>query len=71
MLTKEQQEHLDSIIREFNEAYIIKYTAGAIEHGGFLGDMSALDLAINLLDEGMDIVGYALTLIDKLKYHEE
>lgn len=71
MLTKQQQEHLDSIIKAFSETYIRKYTAGAIEHGGFLGDMKPLDLAYNLFEEGMDTVAYALTLIDKLKYREE
>jgi hypothetical protein len=71
MLTKQQQDHLDSIIQSFSEAYIKKYTAGAIEHGGFLGDMPPLELAYNLFEEGMDTVAYALTLIDKLKYHEE
>lgn len=67
MLTKQQQEHLESILRRFSERYGKKYTVGAVEHGGYLGDMSALELAYNILDEAMDQVGYAVTLIDQLE----
>jgi len=71
MLSKQQENHLSSIIEKFSEAYIKKYTAGALEHKGYLGDLSPLELAINIFEEAMDQVGYALTLIDQLQDDSE
>lgn len=70
-MTQEQQEHLAHIISEFKRLYPPKYRKGAVEHGGFLGDIKPLDLAYMLLEEGMDTIAYAITLIDQLKYQEE
>ncbi len=44
-----------------------KYLAGAIEHGGNLNDLSALEMAENLLEEAIDSVFYAEALVNKLK----
>ena len=64
-LTNEQLDNLKLILDTFNQKYPPKYKKGAIEHDSCLSDMSPLELAYNLLEEGMDTVAYAVTLIDK------
>ena len=51
---------------ELYKAMEAKYLAGAKEHGGDLEDMSALDLAKNMLEEDMDKIFYTMALINKL-----
>lgn len=65
-LSDEQLDNLKLILDTFNQKYPPKYTKGAVEHNSCLSDMPPLELAYNLLEEGMDTVAYAVTLIDKL-----
>lgn len=70
-MTIEQVKKLSLILDTFAEKYPPKYKAGAEEHGGTISDMSALDLAYNLLEEGMDTVAYAVILIEKLQQDKQ
>lgn len=71
MLSARQEALLNLIIETFNEKYPAKYTKGAFEHGGYLGDLTSLELAYNILEEGLDTVGYAVTLIKNLQKSEQ
>jgi hypothetical protein len=68
MLTKDQEEHLDSIIERMNELVRSKYEAGAIAHGGLLSDLSDEQLEQEELFEMLDLLVYRVTrIINKLK----
>lgn len=54
-----QEAHLASIISETNRLLDAKYRVGQDEHGGFL---AAKPQAVNLVEEALDQVVYALTL---------
>jgi len=59
-MTKQQREHLNTIIKTFEKEYSKKYKQGAKEHGGNLWQKGGIiDMAI---EEAYDLVGYLLTL---------
>lgn len=70
-LTVEDVEALSLILDTFAKKYPPKFRKGAAENEGCITDLTALDLAYNLLEEAMDAVAYAVILIKKLQYHEE
>lgn len=64
MMTKEHEDHLNTIIKTFNEIVIPKYTRGHEEHGGKLWEKEGLiDEAIM---EAVDMVVYLVTLKQQL-----
>lgn len=65
MLTDEQQEHLASILEYIGEVMAAKYTAGAIEHGGNIWDMTVDQLEHEELNEMIDLLVYRVTKILK------
>lgn len=66
-LSEDQQNHLDSIIKEFSESVTTKYIKGQQEHGGNLWLKSGLiEMA---LEEVYDMAVYLITLREQLKDH--
>ena len=64
-MTKEQEEHLNSIVKDASIAIATKYRAGQDEHGGNLWTKKGIiDMAI---DEAIDQVTYLLTLKRQLE----
>jgi len=67
-MTEEHHQHIDHILRTFNQRCVDKYISGNEEHGGFLPDKEGIiDMAI---DEAIDQVIYLVTLkgqLDKAK----
>ncbi len=67
MMTREQEEHLESVKKEFSTWCDYKYRKGQAEHGGDLikvDPSQVLDMAI---DEAVDLVVYLLTLKQQMK----
>lgn len=65
-MTKQQKEHLKSVLAEFVRLGDVKYRAGADEHGDFLGDLSAEVLCDQAIGEAIDQIFYLFTLKSKL-----
>lgn len=64
-MTKEQDEHCDSIMIEATERIRAKYDAGVKEHGGNLWEQDGLlEESIN---EVIDLLVYLLTFKQQLK----
>ena len=66
-LTKEQNDHLVSLIVYFAEAVTNKYVTGQKEHGGNIWDMSAERLLDEAINENLDQFTYLMTLKQKMK----
>ena len=65
-MTREQEDHLESIKLYFVSKVDVKYRAGQKEHGGNLFDMSAMQMLDCGIDEALDQVVYLVTLRQKL-----
>lgn len=65
-MTFEQEKHLNHIKAEFVREVDIKYRAGALEHGGDIRDIAAIQLVREIKAEAVDLFVYADTLESKL-----
>jgi hypothetical protein len=65
-MTKQQQHQLRRIKREFRRRVDRKYRAGVAEHGGYLGDLSELELIDNAMAEAIDQFCYLYALREKV-----
>ncbi len=65
-MTREQEDHLESIKLYFVSASDKKYRAGQAEHGGNLFDMDTIQLLDCAIEEAIDQVVYLITLRQKL-----
>lgn len=65
-MTPEQTNHLAKLKFAVSRRLQDKYTKGAVEHGGFLWEMSREELLENAIDEAIDQLTYLLTLKGKL-----
>lgn len=66
-MNQQQIDHENQIIEEFVEDHQAKYEKGAIEHGGFLGDVPADQLTDFAIEEVLDQASYLYTLKPKVK----
>jgi hypothetical protein len=64
-MTKQQRHQLRKIKREFRRRVDSKYRAGAMEHDGYLGDLSELVLVENAMAEAIDQFCYLYALREK------
>jgi hypothetical protein len=60
------EQHLESIKRDFMFLVDTKYRKGNKEHGGNLQDLSDVQLLDAAIDEAIDQVTYLLTLREKI-----
>ena len=65
-LSKEQLEHVTSIMQEVDSRIFAKYSKGQEEHGGNLFDLSTIELVDNALDEVIDMAVYLISARRKL-----
>lgn len=65
-LTEQDDELLFDILDSFDNKAEKKFKRGKAEHGGFLGDMTPLQLLDNAIDETIDQYTYLYTLRLKL-----
>ena len=61
-MSKDQEDHLQSIKDSMVQLINEKYRKGAVEHGGNLWDMSGLQLLQEAMNETADQTVYLLTL---------
>lgn len=66
-MNPQQIDHENQIIEEFVRDHQAKYEKGAIEHGGFLGDVPADQLTDFAIEEVLDQASYLYTLKPKVK----
>lgn len=64
-MTKQQERQLRQIKREFRRRVDRKYRAGVAEHGGYLGDLSELELIESAMAEAIDQFCYLYALREK------
>jgi hypothetical protein len=57
-LTPEQIDDLDNLLQFWVDKYPPKYTDGAIEHDGFLGDLHVMQFAQESVKEVLDLMSY-------------
>lgn len=65
-MTREQEDHLESIKLYFISSVDTKYRKGQAEHGGNLFDMPTITLLDCAIEEAVDQVVYLTTLRQKL-----
>jgi hypothetical protein len=65
-MTREQEDHLESIKLYFISTVDTKYRKGQAEHGGNLFDMSAMQMLDCAIEEALDQVVYLVTLRQNL-----
>lgn len=65
-MTREQEQHLQSLKESFLREFDAKYRRGQAEHGGSLFEMPMLDLIRNAKEEVLDQWAFLCTLEDQL-----
>ncbi len=65
-MTKEQEDHIDTLKEQFCLLAEIKYSRGVEEHEGNLWELSPEDILEEAIGEAIDQVIYLLTLKQKL-----
>jgi hypothetical protein len=66
-MTPEQHRHVHKLMAKTSLLMEKKYTAGALEHGGNIWNLSPETLLDNAIDEAVDQVVYLLTQKQVLK----
>lgn len=69
-MTKEQEKHLQTIVKAACVLISAKYRAGAASHTDSLTDKTELELAEEIVMETVDQLVYGLTLINKIKNND-
>jgi hypothetical protein len=65
-MTREQEDHLQTIKWYFTTNCDTKYRKGQAEHGGNLFDLTPIQLLDSAIEEAIDQVVYLVTLRQKL-----